>query len=275
MITIYSGYEINERINKWDGWVYYYTNGFVQYLKDNGIEVSLKISNRYKDIKSHFIIELNNKYWVVDPYDQKSLEHTRCGEFINDNDCVGIFKSQYKNSLNLCNKVIPWIYTPFNPSLCFEFKKKIDKKDWDNKKLYWRGTTRHGRFKILDKLKDILNDNLNKIDMLRYFDEIRNSRIILSLRGAASFNHREFEAFSIGTPVIMKIPDVITYNQLIPNYHYVATNTDNPEEIRNRYYEVIDDKEYLKFIADNAQKWVTDNIEPPMCFDLMKNIIGL
>ena len=83
--------------------------------------------------------------------------------------------------------------------------------------------------------------------------------------------HREFEAFAVGTPVIMPTFDNKFYTDLIPDHHYIAVPR-NPGDvqrkpqrvakaIRERYEEVKDNQDFLNLIRNNAMGYYDKYLE--------------
>jgi hypothetical protein len=123
-------------------------------------------------------------------------------------------------------------------------------------KLYFRGNPHLGRQEVLNQLKDLLNENQEPIGQYDFYKELAQHKLALSLRGMAKANHREFEAFAVGTPVIMQENPNRFYKPLVPNFHYVSVE---PNEqglaacIRERLEQM--DNEFLQFIANNAMEY--------------------
>jgi hypothetical protein len=90
--------------------------------------------------------------------------------------------------------------------------------------------------------------------------------------------------FGLGIPLIRPTYIVETNDPLIPNFHYIAVDTEfdaefrykNHEQlsidIKNRYLEVINDNELLNFVTTNARDWYIKNLSSP---NITTNIIEL
>jgi hypothetical protein len=129
------------------------------------------------------------------------------------------------------------------------------------KRLYFRGNTHLGRQEVLNQLKDLLNRDQQSVNPQTYLREMAQHKVALSLRGMAKTNHREFEAFAVGTPVIMERNPNVFYKNLIPNVHYVSVEPDErglAECIRERLMQV--DDAFLDFVAKNAMDYYDEYI---------------
>ena len=129
--------------------------------------------------------------------------------------------------------------------------------------MYFRGNFHLGRQEILDQLEDLLNSSYkHRVGQGQFFKELAQHKIALSLRGMAKANHREFEAFAVGTPVIMEEFPNLFHVPLIPNHHYISVISDDrglAECIRERLSQVDDD--LLEFVRKNAMDYYDANIK--------------
>jgi hypothetical protein len=73
------------------------------------------------------------------------------------------------------------------------------------------------------------------------------------------------------------------YDELIPDYHYVAVNV-NVEEgsaadvvrgLAQRYRQTAGDQGYLDFVAANAMAWYDPNVRMPASLELTIRLLGL
>lgn len=105
-----------------------------------------------------------------------------------------------------------------------------------------------------------------------YINEITKHKVALSLNGKGEVCHRDIEYFGSGTPNIRTTFRSEFHNTLVPNHHYIEVKVrDIPTEDKVEYYkilkerfwqrysEVINDIDYLQFVADNARKWYLEN----------------
>jgi hypothetical protein len=85
---------------------------------------------------------------------------------------------------------------------------------------------------------------------------------------------RDIEMFGLGIPLIRPIYTIEFSPPLIPDYHYISVDAEfdkdfkylNHEKlsqnITEKYFEKIDDYNFLNFISENARKWYLENISP-------------
>lgn len=125
----------------------------------------------------------------------------------------------------------------------------------------------------------------NTIEHLKYLDEVIKYKIGLSIPGIGELCYRDIEYMAMGIP-IMKFEYITKMNpELIPNYHYISIKRDDDIETKDeqfksvenerlgseshaqryidRFLEVKDDTDFLKFVSENAKKYydtyLTDN----------------
>jgi hypothetical protein len=167
-------------------------------------------------------------------------------------------------------KYSPWIY--FQASV-FDlepyYQKRITNPPTENK-LYFKGTSLDDRTFLNYIDKDIITP-FYPITMKEYFSQIINHKIALSIDGIGELCYRDIECFAVGVPIIRFEYLSKMYNELIPNYHYISIprpidmglyrlGTQNHAEIlQQKYYEVLNNTEFLNFISKNARKYYEDN----------------
>ena len=133
---------------------------------------------------------------------------------------------------------------------------------------------------MLSKIGDIkiINEKLFPIE--RYFEELTNNKICLSLNGAAEICHRDIEVFSARSALLRPKLELQFHNKLIPDYHYISFEMDNDpivlnKNILNRYNEVKDDIEFLKYISENGYQWYLENGTIDSNVRILKEIINI
>jgi len=162
-----------------------------------------------------------------------------------------------------------------------------------DKRLYWRGSLySYGvdtRYLGVRKALELLPNHLNKSELYfgnkpipfeQYLQEASMFQLAFSMGGGGGaicgdLCFRDIEMFGLGIPLMR--PKLVVENSepLIPDFHYVAVDTEfdpeyrysNPEElsqrIATRYRGVIDDVEFLEFVKNNAKIWYENNISYP------------
>ena len=167
-------------------------------------------------------------------------------------------------------KYSPWTYfiakkydlEPF-------YQKRLLNPPTDNR-LYFKGTSLDDRTILNYFDKNIVTD-FTPISADRYFDEIIKHKIAISVDGVGELCYRDIECFAIGVPIIRFEYITPLYDPLIPNYHYISIprphdmklyrtgNENHVKLLMQRYYEVLNDDNFLKFIAQNARKYYEKN----------------
>lgn len=182
-----------------------------------------------------------------------------------------------------------------------EFRNSIE---LDNR-LYWRGSLYNlgvdsrylGVRKSLELLPNYLTDSelyfgAGPLPFEQYLHESFLFKLAFSIGGGGGAQcgdlcFRDIEMLGLGIPLLR--PKLIIENSepLIPNFHYIAVDTEfdleyryaNPDtlsqKIASRYREVINDAEFLEFIKNNAKKWYDNNISyPKITYNIIK-LLGL
>jgi hypothetical protein len=169
-------------------------------------------------------------------------------------------------------------------------------------RLFWRGSLYNkgvpdnylGIRKSIEHLPNILTDEQlyfghTPLPFNLYIQESMQFKLALSIGGGGGaicgdFCFRDIEMFGLGIPLIRPTYIVETNDPLIPNFHYIAVDTEfdaefrykNHEQlsidIKNRYLEVINDNELLNFVTTNARDWYIKNLSSP---NITTNIIEL
>lgn len=207
----------------------------------------------------------------IDFQDQVSPRRITINKVIHYPRVKKILKCFYREGLYTegpWTKCQPYFYTEKDPETWQKYLQQLRRGSRNNTELYFRGTKCFGQRKhILPKL-EIINQKRGKLELEKYIEECCSYKLSLSLPGVANTCHREIEMFGAGVPVLMPIQKTRFNDKLIPDKHYVAVkcddNKDSPEEVANkiteRYYQVIDDNNYLEYVRDNAIKWYDRNI---------------
>lgn len=173
-----------------------------------------------------------------------------------------------------------------------------------NDKIFFRGNyTALPRNVIYSLLEHPYREHYSGVDGLdvnSYFESAIQHRVGLSIPGVAEFCYRDIEYMAIGLP-ILKFEFLNTSEPpLIPNIHYISipridtkfeyerscgeenfktyfqgrnSDTDKYADLYyQRYFEVKDDMEFLKFISDNARQYYLEYCSPQ---NRLKHILNL
>lgn len=223
---------------------------------------------------------------------------------------IGAAIGQYNKELwdqnvldkQLRDKIKPSVY----PETCWNFgiENYDDIRNYRNsidldKKLYWRGSiyrnpnmVEYNRRKTIEIIKDSMQDFYYGNGPLSFDDYIKEAIqfklcLCFGVGGGYScgdFCLRDIEMYGMGIPTIRPKYAVECDDKLIPDFHYISVDCEfdetfmykNPEtlaiSIIKKYEEVINDKDYLQFISDNARNWYIKNISGP---NISKKIIDI
>ena len=171
--------------------------------------------------------------------------------------------------VNNVYKYSPWTYFQYDmTNLEKYYNTRQNNKPTENK-LYFKGTT-PDRPIIFYINKDIIT-TFDELEINEYFNDLIKYKIALSVDGVGEFCYRDIECFAVGVPIIRFEYSSKMYNELIPNYHYISIprpddmtlyrlgNENHAKLLEQRYYEVINDTEFLDFISKNARKYYENN----------------
>lgn len=177
-------------------------------------------------------------------------------------------------------KYHPWTYfQALNFDLEPYYLKRLLEDPIDDR-LYFRGTSIDDRT-ILEHIdKNLITPYHRTIDMPSYFNEMIKHKIALSVDGRGEFCYRDIECFAVGVPIIRFEYVSKMHDPLIPNYHYISIprpidmklyrlgNENHAKMLIERYYEVLNNKDFLKYIVENARKYYLKNCTMP---NIIKN----
>lgn len=125
-----------------------------------------------------------------------------------------------------------------------------------------------------------------------YLQESMLYKLVLGFGGGGGYTCgdfclRDIEMFGLGIPMLRPTYVVETKNPLIPNVHYIAVDAEfddkfkysNPEklsdDIKKRYYEVINDSDFLQEVSNNAREWYLENATGPRITELIHTCLNL
>jgi len=237
----------------------------------------LKVSSDevYKAFRRCLLIydKSRSKFHVLNHHD-KHYSYLNFIDFMNRPDFGKILQCQYRGeyySNHPSLSIYPFTYLEQDP-IKFRSTKITNKKHSDG--LVFRGSIVKGdgrkkREPVLQTLEDILIPEWRtRLPEEEYYAELAGATIALSIPGNGNVCHRELECFGLGTPVLMPKSLNSFYNPLIPDYHYISADvnwdTDTVssigDKLKQRYLDVFEKKDYLRFISDNALRWYETNV---------------
>jgi len=247
----------------WNEWERYLAHDVIKYWQEHQTPYEIVTKKekpgsaaKHASFNHGVIININEQTIILDNHDCPLVR-------VPDSN-YKVIKLQYNPQLSLnCE---PFTYQVYYPDIMRKYKIYEGKRSG----VFWQGNCQRGRMPWLEKFQDYLNPNWqDRSAPIDYITAMSKARIALSLRGHGDFCHRDFEAFSLKTPLVRQTFINKTRRPLIPNIHYIAADT--PEAMIEIFKTVSDD--FLKFIADNAYKWYVENCDYPGIMNLLKEII--
>lgn len=153
---------------------------------------------------------------------------------------------------------------------------------WDHRKLMSDILPKES-FEIIDK-----NENNQNLNFVEYLEDMSSYKACLSFPGGTNICNRDFEAFSIGVPVIRPYIDKVFDDPLIPDYHYISfyqnprywqwhleylNYKDFQDNLIDIWEKVKDNDELLEFISENCYNWYIKNCTMDKIIDgLLKEV---
>lgn len=228
----------------------------------------------------------DKKFKVIEWDDRDNPIKYDCRELVKSPNCLYVLKCQCSMS-SIHPKIRPFFYfEKHNPDIFSEQLDELRAKPVASQKLYWRGNLHLGRREILQHIQDVLNDGWEDlVPIEEYWKEMSSHKVALSLPGLGAACHREFEAFAVGTPVIMPIFRNRYYEKLLPDFHYIPIRVSegygerHPREmamkIKQMYEVVVNDNGLLNFISKNAMNYYDTYIRYSRSIQWMRKLLEL
>jgi len=204
------------------------------------------------------------------------IEHLDVVKF----SCVSRLDQEMMNKFEKKFKIQPSIYMLENTSdTALIEKNKRNDKIYD--KVYMNALCHSTRERIIDVLNKSEMFNLKKKDKgdflnkENYYEEFSKHKFSLSLDGAAKICYRDLESFGLGCLLFREKLNLITYDSIIPDKHYVELIDDDikskihsPDQIKyiiekveNKINEVVTSG-LDKFIINESMSWYERNCTP-------------
>jgi hypothetical protein len=222
------------------------------------------------------ITNLDTKKYVIISYWDNPIEMTWEGNGWDTQYRVELISSSgAKPEMNFT----PYSYLPYNKIFdeLSKFSKLLENKP--NNKLEFRGFLYNERLS-LSNIGDIKITSERILPTEKYFEDLTNNKICLSLNGAGEICNRDIEILSARSVLLRPKLNLKFHNELIPNYHYISFEmNDDPiilnKNILDKYNEVKDDIEFLKYISENGYKWYLENGTVESNVKILKQIIKI
>jgi hypothetical protein len=200
----------------------------------------------------------NGKYILVSYWDN-------CSDLLNPHNgwdvknCVEIISSAGIRE----NKVTPFSYLTYSTDFesLHPHSKVISSKT--KNELIFRGHLYGDRMLLKDLgIINITNEKITPNQ--KYFEDLTDNKICLSLDGAGEICNRDIEIFSAKSVLLRPKLTFDFYNKLIPEYHYISFERNNNPKIQSeiileKYNEIKDNDELLHFVSTNGYNWFLEN----------------
>lgn len=168
-------------------------------------------------------------------------------------------------------KYRPWVYFQalFDNLDVFYSKREHIKNKKDT--LFFKGTSLQDRTFLSFLDKSYVSD-FNPTNPTEYFGELIRHKLAISIDGRGEFCYRDVECLGVGVPMIRYEFESIFNDPLIPNYHYISIprpkdmvlyrqgTKEHADVFMEKYFEVINNDELLKFISKNAREYYVKNL---------------
>jgi hypothetical protein len=271
------------------------------YLKNNHNATLQVVNNNSLNINGHDVFVLDCDLLIYFPETNifkgitfADRQNDLTGFFMRRNNPNDILlNSQYGNTdlihydkLNLKFENPGSIYAPSCPYIDYDqyYNKRQSNTEYVDKFIF-RGNV-HGaaRGSVALLTEYDCFEGYEAINLNEYFNELTKFKIGLSVPGVGELCYRDVEYMAIGIPM-MRFEYITQMNPpLIPNHHYIAIDRIDTEEHQNfnggpisaereggkeyveqylkKFKEVKDDKDFLKFITNNAKEYYNTYLHP-------------
>jgi len=236
----------------------------------------------------HFMIlenEKTKKYFLISYWDK--LKDVMTSNPITNWDVenrVEVFASSGTHINDFFYKPLNLEYTPMSYTcMTVENEKLIEELyHQKNERVYLEKPTFRGylyqfrSFLESDDRFDMKSVKTSYIGNSEYMKELDNNHLNFSVNGAGEVCNRDIEILGLGTALFRTKLVAKFHNELIPNYHYISVDFDDipaddhkhdynghwkilSDRVHQRFMEVKDDHEYIKFVGENGRKWYEEN----------------
>jgi len=219
--------------------------------------------------------KVNGKYLIVSYWDHP-IDYTKPFHGWQVENCVEIISSSGSKPEY---SFTPFSYLPYSIKFDQLSENSCPLVDKKNNKLFFRGYLYGQRLNLHNVDPSIISDQ-KLFPEEKYFNELNNNKINLSLNGAGEICNRDFEILSSRSVLLRPKLELEFHNKLIPNYHYVTYEPDpNPkfemDSIKETFNRIKDDTEFLTFISENGYSWFKENGTVKSNIEILKKIINI
>jgi len=271
------------------------------YLKDNYNATLQVVNNNSLNINGHdvFVLDCDLLIYLPETNTFKGItfadrQNDLTGLFMRRNNPDDILlNSQYGNTdlihydkLNLKFGNPGSIYAPSNPYVDYEqyYNKRQSNTEYIDKFIFRGNVHAASRGSAILLKGHNYFEGYDAMNVPEYLNELTKFKIGLSIPGVGELCYRDVEYMAIGIPM-MRFKYITQLNPpLIPDYHYIAIDRIDKKEHENfnggpisaereggqeyvnqylkKFEEVKDNKDFLKFIANNAKEYYNTYLHP-------------
>jgi hypothetical protein len=241
------------------------------------------------DTKNFYILSISDdlSHAILDLQNHPNLQKILISQFYRK-------KIEHHVTATNIHKYSPWIYfhSDYNIDLKYWREQRDSILDYNNN-IVFRGTNLESR-PILNHINKNIFIGPNSIGSSEiYFRDVIQYKVGLSVSGRGEFCYRDIEYMAIGIPILRFEYRSEMYHKLIPDYHYISIPypedmpldnglpTDrlgmrrHAQMIENKFLEVCNNIEYLKYISENAKNYYDNYLTLKNSIDLTLNILNL
>jgi hypothetical protein len=170
--------------------------------------------------------------------------------------CVSRLDQNFIDSYNGTAKIQPSVYILENTSE-FDFIEKNRNNEKINSKIYMNALCHGPRERYIDVLNKSEKFNLKKKDKgghlvkNKYYEEFSSYKYALNLDGVAKICYRDLESFGLGCLLFREKLNVLTYEQLEVDKHYIELIDD---DIKSK----INDDSQIPYVIDKVENKIND-----------------
>jgi hypothetical protein len=207
-------------------------------------------------------------------------------------NCVDVYSSTGGHTNDITFDPIDFNYIPISYVVTKTFHEQEIENAYHNiipyrkqDKLLFRGFIYLFRKYLISDSRFNVTDE--KVSFEEYIQDARKNYVNLNLNGAAELNQRDMELLGTGTAMLRLKLSTKFHNELIPDYHYISVKFDDLDSsdknifyknlsnrILDRYNEVKDDIDYLKFVGENGRKWYQENGTVQANIDILTKLVN-
>lgn len=251
-----------------------------------------KVKLEFDDSDTDFTLNILECEMIIEDYDSQDMFVLSCADELSEatlnlqdkKNLKKVFISQFIDEKIVdhvkkenINKYSPWVYFPFNKFDLDYFYKERQIKTNLIPKMFFSGDI--SSRPILKHFSEEYVDFHGYIgEFNQYAKTLINYELAFSVAGRGELCYRDIECMAMGVPLI-RFQYLSKLNpNLIPNFHYISIDRTedlksyrlldregsqhHAELITEKFNQIINDKEFLKFISKNAREYYENYLSP-------------